>query len=491
MRRGDALVLAAITLAGLLLRVPALDQGLFGDELFTYYNTEAPSLGSMVERMRTHEASPPLFFAAAWAVAQVGDPTIWIRVPSLLLGTALIPLVGLLGHRIGGRRAGVVAAGAVALSPFAVFFGSEARAYAMLMFLLALSALALLRALDTGRRGWWVLVALASAAALYTHYTAAFPLAAQAAWALWWRRDQARAILLAHGAAAVLFAAWVPFVRENKAFTAVGGAFDLTAGTWLTAIGRTLWGHPLTSLDHVPGTAGLALLAAAGAVAAGAGFAAVRGRRLGGLDGAVVLPVAAAAATPLGLLLYDLAGGGDLYTPRNMGASLPALAICVGCAVAALPRAAGILASVLALGAAGTGTAVLLLDGDVKRPAFSEIAATIDRQARPGDRVITGPVFFVERGSPLHRGFEVELDRPHRVFRLSGARRAGGVTVGTVDAAAWRGLPPGGRVFVTGYENEAFRLPRAPAGSGLRRERTRTYPGLTRLTLTVYVAAAG
>ena len=120
-----------------------------------------------------------------------------LRLPSLLAGVATIPGVYLLGVRTVGRSAGLVAAALTALAPFMAFYSTEGRGYAVMMALLLASTLALLTAVDDGRRRWWVLYALATCLTMYTHYTAAFVLATQLAWVLtptrrracppWWR----------------------------------------------------------------------------------------------------------------------------------------------------------------------------------------------------------------------------------------------------------------------------------------------------------------
>jgi mannosyltransferase len=191
-----ALALAALTLGGLLLRLPAVGQGLDGDEFFTYTQTVDRSLGDVLGA--DQENNPPLYYVLAWAGAKLGDPTVSIRLPSLLLGTASIPVVYALGARTVGRTAGLVGAAVIALSPFSAFYGIEARSYATLVFFSALATLSLVTALDTGRRRWWALYALSSAGVLYTHYLGAFVLLAQAAWSVWAHRRRLRPLLLAN-----------------------------------------------------------------------------------------------------------------------------------------------------------------------------------------------------------------------------------------------------------------------------------------------------
>ena len=120
----------------------------------------------MLHIVHDTESTPPLHFVLAWATAKIGDPTIWVRVPSLVLGNATVPLVYLLGARTLGRSAGIVGAALIAIAPFAIFYGVEDRAYAALGFFATLSTLTLLEATRTGERRWWIAFALASAAVL-------------------------------------------------------------------------------------------------------------------------------------------------------------------------------------------------------------------------------------------------------------------------------------------------------------------------------------
>ena len=88
----------------------------------------------------------------AWLAAQAGHPPFSLRLPSVLLGAASVPVVYALGALTVGRRAGLVAAVVMAVAPFSLFYGTEARAYSALMFFTAASTLAFVAALDSRRR---------------------------------------------------------------------------------------------------------------------------------------------------------------------------------------------------------------------------------------------------------------------------------------------------------------------------------------------------
>ena len=71
------------------LRLSAMGQSLYGDEVFAYQET-AHGLGTLFDNLgdKGAEVSPPLFFVLAWAARRLGEPTVLIRLPSLIFGTA-------------------------------------------------------------------------------------------------------------------------------------------------------------------------------------------------------------------------------------------------------------------------------------------------------------------------------------------------------------------------------------------------------------------
>jgi hypothetical protein len=212
---GDAPIVGVLTALALAVRLAGIDESLFGDELFTMHVTAPDTPGGVLREVRAPdtEVSPPLFFLLSWAARRLGDPDYtWVRAPSLLLGTATVPLVYALGVRTVGRRAALVGAALMALLPFGIFYSTEARPYATLAFLLTLSTLALTVAVRTGRRKWWLLYALAAVAALYAHYTGIFVVGAQALWALLVYRERRRELVLATGVAAIAYLPWLPYL---------------------------------------------------------------------------------------------------------------------------------------------------------------------------------------------------------------------------------------------------------------------------------------
>ena len=181
------LALGILTALALALRVVGIDQTLYGDEDFTYYIVvRNDDLAGVWSDVYNTSITPPLHYFLAWLAVQFGgDSTVMVRIPSLIFGTALVPFVFFLARRVAGIWAGLIAATVIALGPFAIWYSDEARTYAVMMFLVALSTLAMLRAVEGGERRWWVLYVLCACGALWSHYTAVFVVAAEGAWALW------------------------------------------------------------------------------------------------------------------------------------------------------------------------------------------------------------------------------------------------------------------------------------------------------------------
>ena len=419
-------LVGAITAVGFLLRLPSFEDALYGDEISTYYIVTGHSLGRVIDLLEGNsvELSPPLFFVLAWATEKLGDSAQLIRLGSLLAGTAAVPLTYLLGLRTVGRAAGLVGAALVALSPFLIFYSTEARAYALLMLLVLSSTLTLLRALETGRFHWWAAYAACSCAAIYTHQTSIFVLAAQCAWAFWTRPEARRALLLANAAAAVAYLPWLPTVIDStdSPGTKVIGTlqnFDLHAIR--TDLERWSIGHPYLPVATLPGRAAAAMLLAG--LAAGLLGLALRVRdvaRDGGLprpSASLILILALALANPLSLAVYSSIGD-SVWDARNLTASTPALALAIGALVTSANwlllrlAAVGLVVAALSIGA------IRMLDSSSQRPDYDAAARFVAEAWGPRDALVEAPFFTP---GPLTELGDVAL--PHAQGAVPGRRR--------------------------------------------------------------------
>lgn len=177
--------LAGITLLALALRLATLsDQSFWLDEAYTLHLVRL-GLGPMLRTIPHTESTPPLYYLLAWAWSHViGSGEFSLRFLSALAGAGTVFLGGRIAGHVGGRRAELIAAALLAVSPLLVWFSQESRAYALAALLTAGSLLYLIAYTESGARyalgGWATLSGLA----LCTHYFTVFLVLPGALWLL-------------------------------------------------------------------------------------------------------------------------------------------------------------------------------------------------------------------------------------------------------------------------------------------------------------------
>lgn len=312
--RGEIAILAVLVLAGGALRAATISaQSFWDDELWTVWVVHR-SPGDALTGIAHTQALPYLYFLIAWPWAHLfGSGEAGLRSLSVLMGTAAIPIAWAWCR----GRAGLAAAAVVALNPFLVWYGQEARPYALLVPLAAVSVLLVLR----GRVWWWALVAGLMA---WTHYFAVFLLLPEALWLL---RAQGRRMAgpLAAVAAAGLTA--VPLlVTQLRHIADPGGLDGLTLTNRLAAVPKNFlvaYNGPL----ELPFTVATGLLGL-GAIGLALTRAEPEARRLAAVGAAIAL---AAVAIPTVAAL----AGSDYVASRNLLAAMLPGALAVGAGIAA------------------------------------------------------------------------------------------------------------------------------------------------------------
>ena len=136
-------------------------------------------LTDTVNSVTTIDNHPPLYFVLLWlAVRLFGQSEFALRFPSLAAVVLIVPLLYVTGRQLVDDRAGLAAAALGALSPMYLWYGQEARMYALLAFLSLLSFYGFIRlffrpagpATFRHQRRRVLAYILASASAVFTHY---------------------------------------------------------------------------------------------------------------------------------------------------------------------------------------------------------------------------------------------------------------------------------------------------------------------------------
>jgi 4-amino-4-deoxy-L-arabinose transferase-like glycosyltransferase len=230
-RWGRRAALPGVLLAGGALRFATLGlQSLWFDEAATA-RLMRMSFHAMLRGVSRSESTPPLFYVLEWLWTRpFGTGPVALRSLSALAGTLTIVVVYLAARALldgAGetlRRRGALAASAlVAFNPLLIWYSQEARAYALLVLLIAAGLWALPGA-ARGQRQAVLLWAVAGALALATHYFAVFIVAPELVW-LVWRSARGRALGLACGVIGLTAVALVPLAAAQRAR---GGARFIT-----------------------------------------------------------------------------------------------------------------------------------------------------------------------------------------------------------------------------------------------------------------------
>jgi uncharacterized membrane protein/tetratricopeptide (TPR) repeat protein len=165
-------VLAAILFAGLILRTWGISlESAWFDEFTSIVFLGAPNLFKfLVDNRSIDPATMPLYYTFEYLWAHhVSDSLMGMRLLSVVISLATICVVYALGTFLAGRRAGLVAAACMALSPIHLHFGQEIRMYVMLILLAALSAWSFLHLVCGDGRKWWVIQGVANGLLMWTH----------------------------------------------------------------------------------------------------------------------------------------------------------------------------------------------------------------------------------------------------------------------------------------------------------------------------------
>jgi mannosyltransferase len=436
----SAAALAAITLVAGVLRFAALGHKSFWlDEAYTVEIVRHSFSGVLHGVWRT-ESTPPLYYLLAWLWTHVfGTSEAGIRSFSALVSTATVPLVYLAGRELGSRGIGLGAALFIACNPFAVWYAQEARAYALLLMLVALGLWCFARALRNPSPSWVGYWAAASVAALATHYFAALPIGVEACWLLHAHRRR-RSLSVAIGVVGVAGLALLPLLLHQSH----AGHTGYLASLGLT---RRLVGVPggLLLGDDRPG--GAAVTAVACVLAGGALWLAVR--RPSAPARRAVLVAGSLAVVAVAVPVVAAFFGVDYVLERYLIGAEAGLAVLLGAGFAA-SRTGWLLGALLAVFSIG------VIAANVDRPKYGaldyrDVARAVGHPAGPAVLVATpgGPAKPLEiyaHGRTVRRGVRAlpvaEIDAVGKTgrgsvappsapagFRLVEERRGSGFTL--------------------------------------------------------------
>ncbi len=206
-----------VVAAGVLLRFWTRS-GLWLDEALTVDIARLP-LHQIPDALK-HDGAPPLYYYVLhfWMLA-FGQSNESVRALSGLVAVITLPVGWLCGRRFGGRAVAWTMLVLLASAPFAVYYATESRMYALVILLTGCGFLALQRAVRSPRPGNLIGVAVVTAALLYAQYWSIYLVVMVGVWlvvSVVRSRHRGRpedapwAALLAVATGFVLFLPWLP-----------------------------------------------------------------------------------------------------------------------------------------------------------------------------------------------------------------------------------------------------------------------------------------
>ncbi len=405
----DVAVVALVVAVGVALRFWTTSP-LWLDEALSA-NIAALPIGDVGDALR-QDGHPPLYYwlLHAWT-AVVGDGDLAVRSLSGIASVAALPLAWVAGRRRAGRAGGLGALLVVAVAPWCVRYGTEARMYSLaftlvlLAWLLAEDLLGRRCAVDdadagagtgaVGGTAWrWAALAACTGAAVLTHYWALYAGAAAVVLlaAAWWRGDGPRRrrcalVASALAAGAVAFVPWLPAFADQLADTGTPWASASRPTRAVLELAGGLGGGERYAEAVLLGV----LLGLLAVVAVGL-RSARPGDRTIVVDLATVPGVRAEVAFVLMTAGLGLAAGlvaDAVFVARYAAVFLPAVLVAGGVGLARLP--APWPRRVVAVAVVGLALVPWYANVRDDRTQGAEIAAAIASRVAPGDVVVLCP----------------------------------------------------------------------------------------------------
>lgn len=431
-RHRYAIALTALIVIGVAIRL-WVNRGLWLDEATTVAQAKM-GFGRMLSYMRQSDVHPPLFQTVMWLdLRAFGTSEFAVRLPSLVFGSLLIPVMYGAGKDLFSRRTGLVAALVAALGPAAVWYSQEARMYPMFMLFAAIAIWAQVRAVRTGSKWAWAAYSASTIALLWTHYFAALHVVVQQVaflYLIWNGRKsvEGRRLLgawLRSTFAILIFIAPLAYLAigqmenygvRDTTTVAANGAADSGSPVYtaISNLASALVGyHSTETMTKINALWPLAMLAALLTLG--------RGRtRTSALLTALVF-------FPLAVLFVVGLSRNDVFELRYFAGAVPAIALLIARAVTMLAkRTTSLVAMCLAISLV---LGVALWDeqndgGNARLFDFKSALSEVNQQHQPGDLMLYEPFYLHPtvhyyadnfRSYPLVAGLQ-STTAPNRIF---------------------------------------------------------------------------
>lgn len=158
----------------------------------TVIRQPSPTLGTFLRQNRGLDpAAMPMYLSLEYYWNRhVHASPVALRLLSVLIGIAVLPVLFFLGKYLFGVKAGLIAMFCAAVSPIHIQFSKEIRMYGLMTLLAVVAVYAFCRILDNGRKIWWLVYAVSVLLLSWTHpFALLLPFVQGLFWLLAYPRD--------------------------------------------------------------------------------------------------------------------------------------------------------------------------------------------------------------------------------------------------------------------------------------------------------------
>lgn len=157
-------------------------QSLWRDETDALFFATRP-LARILATFAIPGRNGPLYFLLlkGW-ISLAGQTEFALRFPAAAASTLALPLTWAVARRLGCPQAGFWSLPLLASSPFLVWYGQDAKMYAVVLAAVLGSTWVFLKALEARRATWWAAYGLVAGASLYLHLLTVLAVPVHACW---------------------------------------------------------------------------------------------------------------------------------------------------------------------------------------------------------------------------------------------------------------------------------------------------------------------
>ncbi len=164
-------LLAALTALAAVLRVMALNQQLWYDEMTTLVQSARMPFWAILTTYTSKNQHLLYLLLAHLSLVTFGD-SIWaLRLPAVIFGVLCVPMLYIFGRRMTSSHEALLAASLLAVSYQHIWFSQNARGYTGLAFWTMLATWLFLRGVEERRASLWVAYGVTMGLGMYTHLT--------------------------------------------------------------------------------------------------------------------------------------------------------------------------------------------------------------------------------------------------------------------------------------------------------------------------------